>query len=60
MHNDQGLPRQCLVHEDVAPAVGSEAVLQVLPVSEGVDCLIGADFLQEVAGRLPGNLVQFQ
>ena len=60
VHDDQWLSGQGFVQEDVAAAVGSQSMLEVLPVPERVHGLIGADFLQQVAGRLPRDLVELQ
>ncbi len=46
VHNDERFPGQGLVHEGVAPAIGTQPVLQVLPVPQRVDSLVRADLLQ--------------
>ena len=48
------------MHEGKAAPVGSQSVLQVLPVPERVDGLIGADLLQEVTWRLPRDWTHLQ
>ena len=60
VENHNGLPRDSSVHECKAPAVGTQAMLEVLPVSEGMDSLIGTDPLKKVAGGLPGDVTQLQ
>ena len=55
MQDDDWLVGDGPVHEGEAAAVGPQAVLEVLPVPEGVDGLVEADLFQEVARRLPGD-----
>lgn len=46
------------MHEHIAASVGSQAMFQVLPVPERVHSLVGTHLLKDVAGRLPGHLLQ--
>ena len=60
MQDNHRLPWQRPMHEHKAASVVPQTMLQILPMSERVDSLVGADLLQEVAGRLPRHLLQLQ